>query len=150
MARTPKVAIIGGGIGGLAAAVALHRRGIEAVVYEQAEALTEIGAGLNLSPNALKALRALELEDDAIAIGYQADYQVIRSGRSGRVLSRLQRSGAITERFGAAFLTIHRADLQNLIRNALPEQALFLGKSCTGVEGATACPQVHPSHSTPR
>jgi salicylate hydroxylase len=130
----PKVAIIGAGIGGLAAALALRRRGIEVAVHERAPALSEIGAGLNLSPNALKAFRALGIEDAAAAVGYQADYQVIRSWRSGRVLTRLQRSGSIAERFGAAFLTIHRADLQAIFRDALPDGALQLDRTCTGVE----------------
>ena len=79
MARTLRVAIIGGGIGGLAAAVALHRRGIEVAVYEQQPELGEIGAGLNLSPNAMKAFRALDLESQIAAIGFEAEFQVIRS-----------------------------------------------------------------------
>ena len=55
MSRNPRVAIIGGGLGGLAAALAFRLRGIEAVVYEQSEALGEVGAGISLSPNAMKA-----------------------------------------------------------------------------------------------
>ena len=134
MGRKPKVVIVGGGIGGLAAGLALHRRGIEFEIYEQSAELSEIGAGLNLSPNALKAFRALGMEADAIAIGYQADFQVIRNWRSGRVISRLQRAGDIAQRFGAAFLTIHRGDLQDIFARSLPEGRIFLGKSCTGVE----------------
>jgi salicylate hydroxylase len=57
--RSPRIAIIGGGIGGLAAALALERRGAETIVCEQSPAASEIGAGLHLSPNALKALRVL-------------------------------------------------------------------------------------------
>ena len=57
MTRVPRIAIVGGGIGGLAAALALERRGFETVVCEQSPALSEIGAGVNLTPNALKALR---------------------------------------------------------------------------------------------
>ena len=133
MARTPKVAIIGGGIGGLAAGLALHRRGIEVAVYEQAPVLSEIGAGLNLSPNALKAFRALGVEDDAIAIGFQADYQIIRSWRSGREITRQKRAG-VAAQFGADYLTIHRADLQSIFAAAIPESCLHLGAVCTGVE----------------
>ena len=69
MPRAPRVAIIGGGIGGLAAALALERRGVEAIVCEQAPALSEFGAGLNLTPNAIKALRALGIGDEIEAIG---------------------------------------------------------------------------------
>ena len=62
MPRAPRIAIVGGGIGGLAAALALERRGAEVVVAEQSPALSEIGAGLNLTPNAIKALRSLGVE----------------------------------------------------------------------------------------
>jgi salicylate hydroxylase len=114
----------------------MHRRGIEAVVHEQTPELSEIGAGLNLSPNALKAFRALGIEDDAIAIGFQARDQVIRSWRSGRVIARQQRSGNVAERFGAVFLSIHRADLLAILARAVPERSIRLGARCTGVEAA--------------
>jgi salicylate hydroxylase len=138
MARTPKVAIVGAGIGGLTAALALRRRGIEAVVYEQSARLGEIGAGLNLSPNALKAFRALGIEPEIVAVGYQDDYQAIRSWRSGRIISRQRRSGEIAARFGASFLTIHRADLANALLRSVPEDAVRLGAVCTGVEAGAA------------
>lgn len=134
MTRTPTVAIIGGGIGGLAAGLALHLRGVEAVVYEQSAALGEIGAGINLTPNALKALRALGVENEAIDIGYQAETQWIRSYRSGRVISRQDRTGDIIERFGASFLSIHRADLLDILAAAFPDSQVRLDASCVGVE----------------
>ena len=59
MTRAPRIAIVGAGVGGLAAALALERHGAEILICEQSPALNEIGAGLNLSPNALMALRAL-------------------------------------------------------------------------------------------
>ena len=134
MARAPKVAIIGGGIGGLAAALALKRRGIAYEVYEQSANLGEIGAGLTLSPNAMKALRALGLEDRALAAGYQANQSAIRSWRSGRVIARQERSGGMVERFGAPFLTIHRADLLDILRAALGDEHVTLGAQCVAVE----------------
>jgi salicylate hydroxylase len=72
MARAPRIAIIGGGIGGLAAALALERRGCETTVCEQSAALSEIGAGVNLTPNALMALRALGVEDAVAATGCES------------------------------------------------------------------------------
>ena len=65
MTRAPRIAIIGGGVGGLAAALALEQRGAEIVICEQSPTTSEIGAGLNLSPNALMALRVLGVEDEA-------------------------------------------------------------------------------------
>ena len=74
-----RVAIIGGGIGGLTAANALSRAGIEAAVYEAAAELMEIGAGVALHPNAMKVLRAIGLEDDVRAVAGQAQRQVLRN-----------------------------------------------------------------------
>src|SRR5215475_11804082 len=118
MRRVPRIAIIGGGVGGLATALALERRGAEIVVCEQSPALNEIGAGLNLSPNALMALRALGVEDQVIALGSESDFLVIRSWRSGRVISRMRR-GTFRQQFGAPNLTMHRADLLGVLRGAL-------------------------------
>ena len=79
MGRAPRIAIIGGGIGGLAAALALERRGAEVVVCEQSPVHSEIGAGLNLTPNAVKAFRALGIEDQIEAIGSGSEFMAIRS-----------------------------------------------------------------------
>ena len=129
-----KIAVIGGGLGGAAAALALHRRGFEVEVYEKAPELGEIGAGLNLSPNAVKAFRYLGLEDQAVGTGYQALEQVIRTFDSGRVIARPRRSGDIAERYGAAFITMHRADLLNMLVSALPEALFHTDAACTGAE----------------
>lgn len=75
MRRVPRIAIVGGGVGGLATALALERR--------ESPALNEIGAGLNLSPNALMALRVLGVEDQVIALGSESDFLIIRSWKSG-------------------------------------------------------------------
>ena len=89
--RTPRIAIVGAGVGGLAAALALERRGAEVIVCEQSPALNEIGAGLNLSPNALVALRVLDVEDAIIALGSESDFLIIRSWKSGRIISHAPR-----------------------------------------------------------
>src|SRR5262249_40479654 len=134
MTRAPRIAIVGGGVGGLAAALALERRCAEVVVCEQSAALSDIGAGLNLSPNALMALRALGVEDAVIAIGSEADFLVIRSWRSGRVISRMRR-GAFRRQFGAPNVTVHRADLLAVLRGALETADVRLGARCIAVEG---------------
>jgi 2-polyprenyl-6-methoxyphenol hydroxylase-like FAD-dependent oxidoreductase len=69
MTRAPRIAIVGGGVGGLAAALALERRGAEVIVCEQSPALNEIGAGLNLSPNALVALLCLTSRTQSLPSG---------------------------------------------------------------------------------
>jgi salicylate hydroxylase len=87
MARIRKVGIIGGGLGGLTAALALIKRGFEVTVYEQASALGEIGAGVQLSPNAMKVLKALGLESQFRCISFEPDRHVVRSWKSGRTIS---------------------------------------------------------------
>ena len=133
MTRAPRIAVIGGGIGGLAAALALDRRGAEVIVCEQSPAANEIGAGLNLSPNALKALRVLGVEDAVIALGSESDFLTIRSWNSGRIISRMRR-GAFRQQFGAPNLTVHRADLLGVLRGALTTVDIRFGSRCIAVE----------------
>jgi salicylate hydroxylase len=132
MARALRVAIIGGGIGGLTAALALHRCGLDVTVYEQSSSLGEIGAGIGLSPNAIKAFRALGIEQDVVAVGSAAEWQIMRSALSGREISR-QPVAANSGKFGAPHLTVHRADLLAILARALPEQNVRTGARCVAV-----------------
>src|SRR5438045_9503406 len=86
-----RVAIIGGGIGGLTAANALSRAGIEVAVYEAAAELREIGAGVALHPNAMKVLRAIGVEDSVRAVAGRSQWQVLRKWQTGRVLGTARR-----------------------------------------------------------
>jgi salicylate hydroxylase len=133
MPRPPRIAIIGGGIGGLAAALALEQRGAETIVCEQSAALSEIGAGLNLTPNAIKACRALGLEDEVLAIGSGTDFLTIHSWKSGRVISRTRR-GDFPKKFGAPNIGVHRADLIEVLAGALKTTQIRFGARCVGVE----------------
>src|SRR5271170_343479 len=133
MPRAPRIAIIGGGIGGLAAALSLERRGAETIVCEQSPALSEIGAGLNLTPNAVKALRALGLESAIEDIGSGSEFLVIRTWQSGRYISRMRR-GDFREKYGAPNLTVHRADLLGVLAGALKTTEVRLGRRCAGSE----------------
>jgi salicylate hydroxylase len=134
MARTPRIAIVGGGIGGLAAALALEQRGVETIVCEQSAMLSEIGAGLNLTPNAVKALRSLGVEDEIYAIGSGTDWLAIRSWKSGRIVSQMRR-GDFRRKYGAPNISAHRADLLNVLAGALKTTEIKLGVRCIGVEG---------------
>jgi salicylate hydroxylase len=134
MPRAPRIAIIGGGIGGLAAALALERRGAQTLVFEQVPTLSEIGAGLNLTPNAIKALRALGVEDQVNAIASASDFLNIRSWKSGRYISRTRR-GDFKEKFGAPNLSVHRADLLGVLAGALKTTDVRTGSRAVAVEG---------------
>ena len=139
MPRAPRIAIVGGGIGGLAAALALERRSAETIVCEQSPALSEIGAGLNLTPNAIKALRALGVEDKVNAIASGSEFLNIRSWKSGRYISRMRR-GDFREKFGAPNLSVHRADLLGVLEGALKTTDIRVGMRAVAVEsrGGTA------------
>jgi salicylate hydroxylase len=133
MPRAPRIAIIGGGIGGLAAALALERRGAQVVVYEQSPELSEIGAGLNLTPNAVKALRALGVEEAVNMIASESYFLNIRSWRSGRYISRTRRAD-FRQKFDAPNLSVHRADLLGILASALKTTEVRFGARCIGVE----------------
>ncbi|MGH3303138.1 MAG: FAD-dependent monooxygenase [Streptosporangiaceae bacterium] len=140
MERTLRVVVIGGGIGGLTAARALLRRGLEVRVYESSPELKEIGAGVALGPNAMKALRSLDLEDSVRAIGYHAPSQFLRTWK-GRVISKTDATLA-AQRFGADGCTIHRADLLDVLAQSVPADVVTLSARCeavtTGESGAAA------------
>src|SRR5271156_2972255 len=134
MPRAPRILIVGGGIGGLSAALALERRGAEVIVCEQSPVHSEIGAGLNLTPNAVKAFRALGLGQQIEDIGWGSEWLMIRSWKSGRYISR-NRRGEYRQKFGAPNLTVHRVDLLNVLCGALKAADIRLGKRCIGVDG---------------
>src|ERR1700733_6533681 len=136
MPRAPRIAIVGGGIGGLSAALALEQRGAEVIVYEQSPVHSEIGAGLNLSPNAIKAFRALGIEDKIEDIGSGSEFLIIRSWKSGRPISRVRRGG-FRKKFGAANIPVHSADLREVLRGALKTTEIRLGARCVAVETET-------------
>ena len=133
MPRAPRVAIVGGGIGGLAAALALEHRGAETIVCEQTPNLSEIGAGLNTTPNAVKALRALGVEDQVNAVACDTNFLNIRSWDSGRYISRTRRSD-FKEKFGAPNLALHRADLLAILAGALKTTEIRTGMRAVSVE----------------
>ena len=129
-----RVLIIGAGIGGLSAAIALQRRGIEAVLVERTTELKEIGAGIAIAVNAMKALDSLGLADAVRHIGAEPQFYEIRSGR-GEVLSRISVSEQ-REKLGATSVALHRADLQAALLQGLAEAGgkVHLGKECVGLE----------------
>jgi salicylate hydroxylase len=133
MPRTPRILVVGGGIGGLAAALAFERQRAEVIVCEQSPKLSEIGAGIGLAPNAVKALRALGLEEKINAIAWASEFAVIRSWQDGRPISRAYQ-GDYRDKFGAPTLTAHRADLLGILAGALTATDIRPGMRCIGVE----------------
>jgi salicylate hydroxylase len=130
----PRVAIVGGGTGGVAAAAFLRRCGLPAVVYEQAAELTEVGAGLVLAPNAVRLLRRLGVLDHLLrrAVPLDVGWE-FRRWADGQVLSWENLAGSCEQLYGERTYTAHRAGLLDSLATALPPGAVQLGRRCTGV-----------------
>jgi salicylate hydroxylase len=119
------VLIAGAGIGGLTAALALARRGIAVTLFDQAERLEETGAGIQLSPNATRALAALDLSGRVEPAIVAPAAIRLRAGHSGRDIAVLPLGAAIAARHGAPYWVIHRADLQQALLGAVQEEPLI-------------------------
>ncbi len=117
------VIVVGGGVGGLTTALALARRRIAVTVLEQAHAFGDVGAGVQLSPNATRLLFALGLESGLRAVAFASPAVEVREHRSGRLLLRTELGAAAEGRWGAPYLQVHRADLHGLLAQAFAEQA---------------------------
>ena len=130
--RSYRVVIIGAGIGGLAAAVALRQRGFEVALYERSAKLEEVGAGLQIGPNGVKVLRALGLEDELMRNAFEPFSIMSVTWDDGRLRFRQPLKDVSRQKYGAPYLTAHRADLHNLLRRAVGDAPLHLGANCVG------------------
>jgi salicylate hydroxylase len=118
MATKPRILIVGAGIGGLTAALALQRRGFPVQVFDQASALTELGAGIQIAANGSRIFRELGLGDELKRIGIEAGLVDLRVWNSDERW-RMQDHGKAAERYGSPHYTMHRADLQEMLRRAV-------------------------------
>lgn len=110
-----RILIAGGGIGGLAAAACLLQAGMDVSVFEQAPELGEVGAGIQLSANPMRVLRHLGLVDDAAAIGSLPESYDFRLWDNWEILERIPLGQTHLERHGVPYVSIHRADLLDLL-----------------------------------
>lgn len=122
--QSGRVLIAGGGIGGLTAAIALGRRGIAAEILERSRFAEETGAGIQLGPNATRALRALGALDAIEARAFRPEAISIHDGISGRKLTSVPLGRSAEERYGAPYLTLHRADLHACLRTVAESLAV--------------------------
>ena len=127
-----KAAIVGAGIGGLTAAIALRQAGVKTTVFERTGELREVGAGIFLAANAVSALGELALADRVLQLGTPASMASIFTWR-GQTLSGV-RADELEKRLGAPSAAVHRADLQGFLLQELGVENVCLGAECSGFE----------------
>jgi salicylate hydroxylase len=132
MARI-RVVVAGAGIAGLAFAAALHRAGIDCHIYEQAERLTEVGAGVQVAPNATRLLHRLGLRDRLRAVAVAPTAIEMRRWDDGRLLQRTTLGAECERRFGAPYYAVHRADLHASLLSVVPPDRVRLGARLVAV-----------------
>ncbi len=134
--KTTTIGIVGGGIGGLAAALAFQRAGFRVAVYEQAPELAEVGAGLSLSPTAAHALNHLGLHETLEHKAYHPEDQCVRHWADARPLTWINRGRKLLEQYGERYYLIHRADLHDALAAAVrtnDADAIRLNKICVSL-----------------
>ena len=130
------IAIVGGGIGGLTAALALLRRGIDVDVYEQAPELRELGAGVQISANGTRVLHALGLEAALEAVQVEPAGKAVRLWDTGQSWKLFDLGLELVARYGSPYITMHRGDLHGVIAQAVMREkpgAIHLGRKCAGL-----------------
>ncbi len=118
-----QILIVGGGIGGLAAAHALARKGAQVTLLEQSAAFAEVGAGIQLGPNVVRVLEAWGLGDALKRVVAFPECLRVRNAMNGSVLGELPLGSATVQRYGAAYATIARVDMHSLLLDAVRQHA---------------------------
>jgi salicylate hydroxylase len=136
MSASKHVVVVGAGIGGLTAALALLKRGIDVEVYEQSDRLKEVGAGIQISSNGTRVLFALGLETALAHVQVRPERRELRHWSTGETWNWFDLGDKSIERFGTPHLMLHRADLHGILADAvrsLKPDAIALNKRCVAV-----------------
>ena len=133
MARTLRVGVIGGGIGGLALAGTLKQLGIEVHLFERAPAFGEVGAGIQMTPNAVKVMRALGLHERVRQVSFLPHSIVGRNWQTGAENFRTPLRDECPRLYGAEFFHIHRADLHSILLSLVSPDDVSLLSQCVSV-----------------
>jgi 2-polyprenyl-6-methoxyphenol hydroxylase-like FAD-dependent oxidoreductase len=126
-----EIAVVGGGIGGLAAAISLLQAGFDVHVFEQSRVMREVGAGLQVSPNASRVLHRLGLADELAKLGVRPFAFHQRRWKDGRTLLKTPLANAVVEAFGYPHYQSHRGDILSMLVAALPSDRLHTGHRLT-------------------
>ncbi len=141
-----KIIVVGGGIGGLATALALLRRDLDVEVYEQSPELKEVGAGIQISSNGTRVLHALGLEEPLRRVQVVPARREIRHWSTGETWNWFELGTTSAERYGTPHVMLHRGDLHGILADAvltLKPDALMLGKRCVAVTQSADRAAVH-------
>jgi len=145
MTQPLRVVIAGAGIGGLACALALLRRGMQVTVLEKSPTLGEVGAGVQISPNGMRVLADLGVEDEIMQVSFIPKGREMRLWNTGAVCVRPALDNEMVQRFGYPHITIHRADLHGILLAAVQKHAgasIRLDANCTGFKQDSKSVQV--------
>ncbi|GGK33930.1 FAD-dependent monooxygenase [Nocardia camponoti] len=134
MSKASSVAICGAGIGGLTAALALRKVGIDARVFERTSRFARVGADINLTPNAVRALDGLGVGAALRASAARPQFRISRTWDTGEETSRLEMGSSAEARYGSPQLTMHRGDLMSALEAALPRENVSLGRPVVDVK----------------
>lgn len=131
----PDVVIVGGGIGGLGAALALSRKGLRVRLLERAQEFGEVGAGLQIAPNCTRILHDYGLLDEVVRLGVRPDSMVMKDAVDGTELTRLDLAD-LERRYGFPYVVIHRSDLHGVLLRACRRAGvdLLTGQTVIGYE----------------
>ncbi|NIF92126.1 MULTISPECIES: FAD-dependent monooxygenase [unclassified Burkholderia] len=132
--KQPRIAIVGAGLGGTAAAALLQRSGYDVRLYEQAPSFSRLGAGIHLGPNVMKIMRRIGCEDALNAMGSHPDFWYSRDGITAEVMSQIPLGDFALKTYGASYLTVHRGDFHALMTQAVTPGTIAFGRKLTAIE----------------
>ncbi|MDO0912453.1 FAD-dependent monooxygenase [Streptomyces sp. DT2A-34] len=125
--------VVGAGIGGLAATLSLRRAGVEVTLVEQTARFTEVGAGIQLAPNATRELRRLDVLDAVADQAARPAHVSFRTWSDGSEICRYALGREAEEEFGAPYLVVHRADLHGAMAAAVPRESVRLNTTVVAI-----------------
>ncbi len=129
-----RIAIVGAGLGGAAAASLLQRAGYEVRLYEQAPAFSRLGAGIHVGPNVMNIMRRIGCEDALNEMGSHPDFWFSRDGETAEVIAQIPLGDFAVKTYGASYLTVHRGDFHALLTRAVAPGTIEFGKCLESVE----------------
>ena len=130
----PTIAIVGAGIGGLAVSACLRKRGIETTIYEQAPAFARIGAGIQMSPNAMRVLYGIGVGEFIRRTAFEPPHWRNRDYDTGNLTNDHPLGPDAFDRYGVPYILMHRGDLHSALHGAVPEETICYAHTLVGID----------------